>query len=130
MEKQAAYKEFLRLKTRPKKEGDPSSAEEFCKKYNISIETYLSFMEEPTFFDDILNESLNWAKGKTPEVLHILYENIKLSKSSADIERFMNLVHELKKKKEERAGQYNQFNFFGSLSEEKFKQIAQREINA
>jgi len=41
----------------------------------------------------------------------------------------MNLVHELKKKKDERSGQYNQFNFFGSLSDEKFKAIAAREHN-
>lgn len=125
-----AYKEFIKLKCRPGREGDPTSPEDFCKRYGITMEQFHGFLSEPTFADDVLVQSLDWAKGKTPELLQILYESIKTTKSASDIERFMNLVHELKKKKDEREGQYNQFNFFGSLSEEKFKQIAQRELGA
>lgn len=124
----SAYKEFIKLKCRPLKDTDPKSPEEFCALHNISIGHYLSFSEEPTFADDILSQSLDWAKGKTPELLQILYNTIKTTKSANDVERFMNIVHELKKKKDERSSQMNQFNFFGSLSEERFKSIAQREL--
>lgn len=123
-----AYKEFIRFKCRTKKENDPKSPEEFCLLHDITMEEFLQFTDEPTFSDDILASSLDWAKEKTPELLKILYDTIKTTKSSNDIERFMNLVHELKKKKDERAGQYNQFNFFGTLSDEKFKAIAAREV--
>lgn len=95
----SAYKEFIKLKCRPLKDTDPKSPEEFCTLHNISIGHYLSFSDEPTFADDILSQSLDWAKGKTPELLQILYNTIKTTKSANDVERFMNIVHELKKKK-------------------------------
>jgi glutaredoxin-related protein len=68
---------------------------------------------------------MGWARSKTPQMLHMLYDNVLTTKSSADIRAFVELTNELKKKKDEKSNQFNQINFF-NIDDQKFKAIAAR----
>ena len=121
------YQKFIEWKTKKLGANDPKTLDEFCAKHKVSKEQIEEFVSKETFADDILMGTLNWAKSKTPEMLHLLYESARTTKSAGSIEKFLNLAHELNKKKEEKAN-YQQFNFFGNLDDERFKRIAAREV--
>lgn len=119
------YQKFIEWKCKKITKDDPKDVKEFCDKYGIEVETIEEYVSKPSFADDIVNGSMGWARSKTPQMLHMLYENVLTSKSSTDIRAFVELTNELKKKKDEKSNQFNQINFF-NIDDEKFKAIAQR----
>ena len=120
------YRLYIKWKSRPITPKDPQSDEEFATKYKISKLDLVGFIERPEYQDDLLTSSLNWAKAKTPELLHLVYNEVKLSKSVGDLEKFMNLVHDVKRKdKDDKAG--NNFFFFQNLKPEQYASIIARE---
>lgn len=126
MEKAAIYKSFLRWRAKPITEEDPQTIEEFCIKYKIDNNTIIEFVKSETYYDDLLVETLNWAKAQTPELLHTVYANLKLSKSVNDLSKFLEVVHGIKQKDEDKKN-INNFNFFGALEDDQYQHIVRRE---
>lgn len=130
MELEEQYKKYLEWRARPRKSKSATEKEtvdDYCVREKVSRETLLTFTERESFPDDLLAETLKWARVKTPELLHTVYATIEKNKSVADLERWMMLVNEFKKKKDEKGQQYNQYNFFTNLDDERYKKIAIRE---
>ena len=126
MEKDKLYKIFIEWKARPIIEGQGvQTIDEFCEKYKTTKKQLLEFTDHPTFSEDIVTETLLWAKSKTPELIHTVYNQIRLSKSVNDLARFLELIHEVKEKKE--STQNNQYNFFNNLDEQAYRNIIARE---
>jgi hypothetical protein len=121
------YKDFINWKVKPLKKDDPKSLEEYLIVNDITQEEINEFVGKPEFADDILAETLSWAKTKTPEMLHILYDQVRSNKSVTAVEKFLTIAHELNKKKDEKSNNY-QINFFGNIDDDKFKRIAAREV--
>lgn len=121
------YKKFIEWKVKPLKKDGPKTLDEFLLVNNITQEEVNEFVSKAEFADDILAETLSWAKTKTPEMLHILYDQVRSSKSVSAVEKFLTIAHELNKKKDEKSNNY-QINFFGNIDDDKFKRIAAREV--
>jgi hypothetical protein len=120
------YHAYINWKARPIAKDDPQSPEEFCKKFKIKKSDILAFVGSPDYQDDLLTAVLNWAKSKTPELLHIVYNEVKLNKSVADLERFVQLAHEIKKKDKEQK-QVTNYNFFTNIKDQQYANIIRRE---
>lgn len=120
------YIKFIDWKAKPKKPEAPQTIEEFCNAHEISKADTVSFIDRPTFADDLLSATLDWARQKTPELLHSLYHEAKTTKNPLIIEKFITMAHELKKKKDEKSTTYQQFNFF-NVDDERYKRIIARE---
>jgi len=125
----SAYQAYIRWRSYPQEKTDPQSNDEFCKKYGITTKDLLEFINKDTYQDDLLISSLNWAKSKTPELLHIVYAEVKLNKEVGDLEKFMNLTHEIKRKDKDMKGITN-FNFFTSLKDDQYENIIRREAES
>jgi len=118
------YKKFIDWKTRPLKKTDPKNLIEFMEINGLTKINIMSFLEKDSFSDDLVNASLIWAKQKTPELLQIVYKEVKESGSVSDLEKFITLVNQLEKKN---APALNQFNFFNTIHDEKYRAIVARE---
>ena len=121
------YPIFIDWKAKPTKKGDPVNVQEFCEKHQITPADLADYVQRADYEDLLTTAALAWARGKVPELLHVAFEEARLSKDVQSIERFINIAHELKKKKDEKGIGGNQYNFF-NLTDEKFKQIAARTI--
>jgi hypothetical protein len=118
------YRIFVLWKSRPPQKTDPQSPTEFCDKYKISLSELREFTERPEYPDDTLNASIGWAKSKTPELIQQIYQEVKESKNVADLERFLNVIYEIKKKDKVNN---QQINFYNGLSDEQYAVILKRE---
>jgi len=126
MDKDKLYKAFIEWKARPIVEGiGIQTVDEFCEKYKTDKKQLLVFTDSPTFSDDLVTETLLWAKGKTPELVHTVYNQIKLSKSVTDLAKFLELVHGIKEKKDSTTN--TQYNFFNNLDDTTYRNIINRE---
>lgn len=121
------YSQYLKWRTKILLKSDPQTLGEFCEALEITPEEIKEFHKVATFDDDLILESLRWAKARVPEILHTVFKEITISKSVADAERFINMI----KRMEDRTGSSptgNQFNFF--VTDDKYKRILSREIGA
>lgn len=125
MDQEQIYRVFVNWKARPITPNgpEPKTVQEFCQRYNITIKDLISFSERPEYKEDLVAASIDWAKSKTPELLQIVYQEVKLNKSVADLERFLNIIHEIKRK--DNAKTFNQFNFI--VDDKQYREIVARE---
>lgn len=121
----ATYRAFVRWKTIPLTQNDPQSLEAFCELHSVSKETILEFVQKPEYGDDILISTLSWAKSKTPELMHTIYREVKNNKSVSDLQKFLELAHDLEKKQNSKSNTQN--NFFINLPDDQYKNIVTRE---
>lgn len=118
------YKRFIVWRSRPITINDPQNPEEFAAKYKTTLATLREFADRPEYGDDLLIATLNWAKARTPELIQTVYKEVKQSKDVGDLEKFLNIVYEIKKKDKTNN---NQFNFFNQLTEQQYESILKRE---
>lgn len=126
MDLNKAYLAYVKWRACPIGPADPQSTEAFCTLHKITTQQIIDFINKESYQDDLLITSLNWAKSKTPELLHIVYNEVKLNKSVADLDRFIQLAHEIKKKDKE-SKTVNNFNFFKEIDEKQYRNIIARE---
>lgn len=120
------YKLYVQWKVKLLETSDPKNLEEFCAKYKLTNKDIAGFHQVPTYEEDLRKASLSWLQSRIPKLLHIAVREAENSKSVADIEKLVEIAHQLKKKGET---QNNQFNFF-NLDEGQNKRIAERYINS
>lgn len=109
----------------PSSDRKPKSKMEFAEKYKITAADLLAFEDRETFGEDLLVEMKKWAKRKTPELIHILYDKYAKSKSPNDLKVWMDVIREVKDKDELPQTVNNIVNIFNP-NEEQRKQIAER----
>lgn len=119
------YKIYVNWKVKLLDKSDPQNHEEFCARYNVTMQDIAGFHQNPTYEDDLRKASLSWLQSRIPKLLHIAVKEAEESKSVADIEKLVEIAHALKKKGE---SQSNQFNFF-NLDDKQYKRIAGRYLN-
>lgn len=119
-----SYRMYVKWRSvSPKERGAEKNEVDFMKKFDIEDRHIVAFVNEPSFTDDLTRETLIWAKSKTPDLFHMLMKEIEDSKRSADIERFMEMAHELNEK--EKGNTMIQNNIF--LTDEQYHKIIARE---
>lgn len=118
------YIRFIQWKARPMQASDPQTPTAFAEKYNLTISDLKEFEQRPEFSDDLLVATIAWAKTKTPELIQAIYNDVKQSHNVGDLERFLNVIHEIKRKDKMNN---TQINFFNSLTPEQYESIAIRE---
>lgn len=123
-----AYLAYIKWRSHPVGKDDPKTPEEFCAKHGVTTQDLIAFVSRETYQDDLLLSSLNWAKSKTPELLHLVYNEVKLNKSVVDLDKFIQLAHEIKKKDKE-SKTVNNFNFFSEINDKQYKNIIAREAS-
>lgn len=126
MDKQKLYTNFLKWKAKPITPADPQTIEDFCIKNKTDKKQIIEFVQIESYYDDLLTETLNWGKAQTPELLHTVYQNVKLSKSVTDLAKFLEVVHGIKQK-DDTTKTNNQFNFFGNIDNDQYRRIVTRE---
>ncbi len=119
------YKVFIEWKAKPQPED--STIEEFCKKHKTTKTKILEFIDSPTYTQDLVAATILWAQARTPELMHTVYNQVKLSKSVNDLARFLEVIHEIKKKTENQTNTFNQFNFLNTVDDKRYEQIIRRE---
>jgi len=129
---EAVYRAYVLWEAKPltSVEKDPlypKNEDAFCITHKCKRTDILGFTSRETFADDVLSQTLNWAKTKTPQLIQDVYRQVMTTKSVADLERFLNLIHEFKRKdKDAKSG--NQYNFINQgVSEERYERIIERE---
>jgi len=118
------YRIFIRWRSKPSSKEEPQNPTDFCKEYGVTMNDLRAFCDRPEYADDLLIETLAWAKSKTPELIQSIYKEVKESKNVADLERFLNVIYEIKKKDKTNN---QQFNFFNNLTEDQYESILKRE---
>lgn len=119
------YKNLVAWKALPKGKTAPKNIAEFASKMGVDKQKLLDIVNDPQFAEDVRLEALSWAKLKVPEILQILYTEIKKTKSTTDAERFMKIAYESERKDKESNSQVNIIN--NILSDEQYKKIVARE---
>jgi len=120
------YNYFIEWKAKPVDPKGVKTIPEFCEKFGVTLADIAGFAKRPDYKERLTAEAIAWGQNKVPELLHVAFEEAKMSKDVASIEKFIDIVHGLKKKKEMGG---NQFNFF-NINDEQFKQIAARTAKA
>jgi len=119
------YKVYLKWLALPPQDKKPKTKIEFAERYKITPADLLSFEDRETFSEDLMVEMKKWAKRKTPELIHILYDKYAKSKSPNDLKVWMDVIKEVKDKNEEPQTVNNIVNIFNP-SDDQRKQIAER----
>lgn len=81
----AIYRIYIKWLSIPKDERRPPTLDDFCSQYDIEPSTILHFQDNKSFSDDLNKETMKWAKKKTPEMIHTLYQKYKDSRSPQDL---------------------------------------------
>lgn len=115
---------FVEWKAKELSPTDPQNADEFCQKYKTTLKTLKAFTERAEYADDLLTYSLAWAKKRAPELIQMIYHQVKDGGSVNDLEKFLNVIFEIKKK--EKPNQ-TQVNFFNNLPNDVYESIVKRE---
>lgn len=120
------YRIFVKWHSVPKKDRQPASISEFCERYKLTASDIISFQDSDSFSRDLHNETMKWAKRKTPELLHILYEQYLVSHSQTDLRLWLEAVKYIGTDKENiPPGTTNIVNIFNPTDEQR-KQILER----
>lgn len=91
---QEIYRTYIKWLTLPKRDRIPKTQEEFCQRLGTNAADLMAIQDMETFEEDLLNEMLKWAKRRTPELIHGLYERFeKKEASSMDLKLWMETVH-------------------------------------
>ena len=121
---EGVYRSYVDWKAKILTDKDPKDDKEFCDRYKITMSDILSFIERPQFGDDVIDATLRWAKKSTPKLIHQVYKQVENSNSVSDLEKFMDLIHGISKKENDK-GQVNNIVF--TVTDEQFKKIVARE---
>jgi hypothetical protein len=119
------YKVYIKWMALPLNDKKPRTKTEFAEKHKITAADLLGFEDRETFGEDVLSEMKKWAKRKTPELIHILYDKYSKSKSPNDLKVWMDVIKDVKEKNEEPQTVNNIVNIFNPNDEQK-RQIAER----
>lgn len=92
--KEDIYWVYVKWLSLPKAQRKPRSNEDFCTLYSLSPADLFTFQESKTFAEDLNRETMKWAKRKTPEMLHVLYEKYKESKNPQDLKVWQDAIKE------------------------------------
>jgi hypothetical protein len=125
MDKEQIYYIYLKWTALPASDRKPKTKLEFAAAYNLTATDLLGFEDRETFGEDVLVEMKKWAKRKTPELIHILYDKYAKSKSPNDLKVWMDVIREVKDKGDEPQTVNNIVNIFNPNDDQK-RQIAER----
>ena len=103
----------------------PTSIPDYLKANNLTSKDLSTFYSKDTFADDIVESTVKWAKTKTSEMIHILYERYKDRKLASDFTAFTDFITKINAKEKSNQTQVNIFN----LNDEQYRQIITREAN-
>jgi hypothetical protein len=103
---------------------DEQDLQAFAKKYKVTEADLAQFENNPGYYEDLEREAQKWGRAKLPELLHLLYRQIKDKKRSSDIETFKKLIT-----KDANAPTGNTINIF-NLDDNQKRQIIEREARA
>lgn len=92
--KEDIYWVYVKWKALPTSQRRPTTNEDFCIKYNLSLADLFAFEESKSFSEDLNNETMKWAKKKTPEMLHVLYEKYRSTKNPQDLKIWQDAIKE------------------------------------
>jgi hypothetical protein len=95
--KEDIYWVYVKWEALPASQRKPSSREEFCLRYDLTLADLFSFQEAKSYSDDLNNETMKWAKRKTPEMLHVLYEKYRSTKNPQDLKIWQDAIQEHEK---------------------------------
>ena len=118
------YLIFLDWQASPPAERVPRTIKDFCEKFNIEQSDLAGFEASHGYYDDLEDRARKWGRSKIPEMLHLLYVQIKARKKASDIETFKRLITV-----EANTPQGNTINIF-NLNDQQKRQILQREARA
>lgn len=121
------YRSFLHWYSIPPeqkiKSNLPVTISEFMVKNNLTSDDLSTFHSKETFADDVVEATVKWAKTKTSEMVHILYERYKERKNASDFSAFVEFITKINAKDKANNQQINIFN----LNDQQYRQIIERE---
>lgn len=118
------YQVYIKWMALPPSDKKPSTKTLFAEKYEIQPADLLRFEDRETFGEDVMSEMKKWARRKTPELIHILYDKYSKTKSPNDLKVWLDVVKEVKEKDEPQTVN-NIVNVFNPTDEQR-RQIAER----
>lgn len=92
--KENIYWVYVKWLALPKNQRLPKTNEEFLQKYDLLPADLFSFQESKEFADDLNKETMRWAKRKTPEMLHLLYQKYQETKNPADLKIWQEAIRD------------------------------------
>jgi hypothetical protein len=119
------YKVYIKWMSLPQADKKPATKTLFAERHKIPPADLLAFEDRETFGEDLMSEMKKWAKRKTPELLHILYDKYAKSKSPNDLKVWMDVIKDVKDKDDTPQTVNNIVNIFNPNDDQR-KQIAER----
>lgn len=101
----------------------PVTIPDFLTAHSLTNEDLSFFYNKETFADDVVEATVKWAKTKTSEMVHILYDRYKERKNASDFSAFVDFITKINAKDKASNQQINIFN----LNDEQYRQIIARE---
>ena len=92
--KEDIYWVYIKWLSIPKAERQPPNKKTFAEKFDLLPADLFAFQEEKTFADDLNKETMKWAKRKTPEMLHVLYDKYQDTKNPQDLKVWQDAIKE------------------------------------
>lgn len=119
------YQVYIKWMALPPIDKKPPTKTLFAEHYKLQPADLLRFEDRETFGDDVMSEMKKWARRKTPELIHILYDKYSKTKSPNDLKVWLDVVKDIKEKGEEPQTVNNIVNVFNPTDEQR-RQIAER----
>ena len=86
------YKIYVKWMATPTQSRKPKTQEEFLSRYELTQADIFEYQERKTYPDDLSKETMNWAKKKTPAMLHVLYEKYLETKNPQDLKIWQDAI--------------------------------------
>jgi hypothetical protein len=86
------YKVYIKWLSVPAPQRTPKSKDEFKERYKITDQELFEFQERKTFGDDLNKETMLWAKRRTPEMMHTLFNKYQESKAPQDLKVWQDAI--------------------------------------
>lgn len=123
-EQKIIYNELVEWTATPELKRTPPSIQMFMTQKNLTRDEILLFRNQEEFDKDVLNATIEWAKGQTPKLLHAVHDKIIEKKSTQDLVTWVKLVYEVNEKSKNKAKDIINFNEI--LTDDRKRQIVQR----
>lgn len=125
VDRENIFKRFIAWEALPLSKRNPKTLNEFMEINSLVKEDISEFINRDDYADLLDDSVIKWAKGKLPEIIHMLYDKIREEKSTKDIIAFKELLDKVDKTKE-REGNTNILNIINPTKEQ-YEQIIARE---
>lgn len=100
MKKAEEFEVFCEWASLPSPVREPRTQKEFSKKWGVGEDTLSKWKHKQLFWEKVAERRIEWARGKTSDVILGLFRNASISGNAAEVKLWMQLVEDWSEKQQ------------------------------